>query len=42
MDSGFNGLVYYKIVKGNKDGIFVINSVNGFISLGSKLFVFVV
>ena len=36
LDSGLNGLIYYKIAKGNKDGIFAINSANGLISLGSK------
>lgn len=36
LDSGLNGLVHYKIAKGNKDGIFAINSANGLISLGSK------
>ena len=36
LDSGLNGLIYYKITKGNKDGIFAINSANGLISLGSK------
>ena len=35
LDSGLNGLIYYKIAKGNKDGIFAINSANGLISLGS-------
>lgn len=36
LDSGLNSLIYYKIAKGNKDGIFAINSDNGLITLGDK------
>ena len=36
LDSGVNRLLYYTITKGNKDGIFVIKSNNGLITLGNK------
>ena len=36
LDSGVNSLMYYNITGGNKDGIFVIDSTNGLITLGNR------
>lgn len=36
LDSGVNRLIRYSITQGNKDGIFGIDSDNGFVSLGNK------
>ena len=36
LDSGVNSLLYYNITRGNKDGVFAIDSTNGLISLGNK------
>ena len=36
MDSDLNSLIYFKIIEGNKDGVFTIDNTNGRIRLGKR------